>query len=252
MAAGSPTMQVQARNFSEGINVLSRWAGATMGITVVVAAEVRFYREGLAGFLELQPAITVADTAVSQADTVEKVRRCCPDVLLLDMTMTDSLDTVRAVGALDPPVRVVALAVWDNERDVIACAEAGIAGYVPREGSLADLLRTIEYVARDELIVSPRIAASLLRRIAALAASGHAGAPEVELTSREQEIVRLIDEGLSNKQIAARLGIETATAKNHVHNILEKLQVERRSQIGRRLRGVVPSVPRSPLATREV
>ena len=207
-----------------------------MSIRVLVAAEVCFYREGLATFLEQHPAITVAGTAVSRSDTIEQAIRCRPDVLLLDMTMTDSLDTVRTIGTIDPPVRVVALAVWDNERDVIACAEAGIAGYVPREGSLTDLVRAIECVARDELIVSPRMAASLIRRVATLASAGPSTARDVELTSREHEIVRLIEEGLSNKQIAARLGIELATAKNHVHNILDKLQVERRGQIGQRLR----------------
>ncbi len=207
-----------------------------MSIRVLVAADVCFYREGLATFLERHPAIIVVGTSVSRPDTIEKTLQHRPDVLLLDMTMTDSLSTVRAVGPIDPPVRVVALAVWENERDVIACAEAGVAGYVPREGSLNDLLRAIECAARDEMIVSPRIAASLFRRVATLASAAPAGLGVAEFTVREREIVQLIGEGLSNKQIAARLGVEVATAKNHVHNILDKLQIHRRGQISQRLR----------------
>jgi two-component system, NarL family, nitrate/nitrite response regulator NarL len=220
-----------------------------MSIRVLVAADVCFYREGLATFLERHPTIMVVGTAVSRPDTIEKTIQHRPDVLLLDMTMADSLSTVRAIGPLDPPVRVVALAVWENERDVIACAEAGVAGYVPREGSLNDLLRAIECVARDEMIVSPRIAASLFRRVATLASAAPAGLPIVDLTTREREIVQLIGEGLSNKQIAARLGVEVATAKNHVHNILDKLQIHRRGQISERLR-FAPRLPADSVGRR--
>lgn len=214
-----------------------------MSIRVVVAAEVCFYREGLATFLERQATIEVVGTTVSRAQTIDTTACARPDVLLLDMTMTDSLAAVRDLASLEIPVRIVALAVWETERDVLACAEAGVAGYVPREGSLADLLRTIESVARGELIVSPRIAGLLIRRVATLASAAPSVARDAVLTVREHEIVRLIDEGLSNKQIAARLGIEVATAKNHVHNILEKLQIHRRGQIAPQLRYVPRRTP---------
>lgn len=207
-----------------------------MGTTVVVAAEVRFYREGLATYLEHEPALTVLAAAVNHEDVLDKAARFRPDVLLLDMTMAESLAIVRDLCGMQPPVRVVALAVCENEHDVLACAEAGVAGYVPREGSLADLVRTIECVGRSELIASPRIAASLMRRVAQLASSLPAADRRAALTVREREIVRLIEEGMSNKQIAARLGIELATAKNHVHNILDKLQVHRRGQVVMQMR----------------
>src|SRR5439155_827652 len=106
-----------------------------------------------------------------------------------------------------------------------------------REASIDDLVTVIESVARGEAICSPRVAAGLLRRVAALAA-GHGGdLPRAQLTNREREIVRLIDNGLSNKEIARALGIEVATVKNHVHNILEKLQVHRRGEAAARVRG---------------
>jgi two-component system nitrate/nitrite response regulator NarL len=218
-----------------------------MGIAVLVAADVCFYREGLATCLAQHATIAIVGTATSRADIVGQITRCRPEVLLIDMAMAESLDTIRAVSALDAPPRVVALAVPETEHDVITCAEAGIAGYVSREGSLDDLVRTIESVARGELIVSPRMAATLMKRVATLASAGSRGVDRLAaLTVREREIVRLIGDGLSNKQIAARLGIEIATAKNHVHNILDKLQVERRGQIGQQLRYAAPPAGLDP------
>ena len=105
-----------------------------------------------------------------------------------------------------------------------------------REGSLDDLRRAIDSVARGESIVSPKMAASLLRRVSTLAADRAAPPAIEELTVREREIVGLIEQGLANKQIAARLNIELATVKNHVHRILEKLDVTRRGEIAARLR----------------
>lgn len=204
---------------------------------VLVAGEIAFYREGLASHLEQHTDATVVGTATCADDTIDQVERLRPDVVLLDMVMRDSLVTVQAIAARHPAVRVVALAVCDVERDVLACAEAGIAGYVPRDASLADLVRTIECAVRGECILSPRMAAGLLRRVATLA-SAHTDRTDraVDLTAREVEIVHCIERGLSNKEIAGRLVIEVATVKNHVHNVLDKLQVRRRGEVARRMR----------------
>ncbi len=105
-----------------------------------------------------------------------------------------------------------------------------------REASLEELVEVVESVARGESLLAPRIGALLLRRVAE--AAGHKRAPTAagRLTPRELQVVGLIDEGLSNKQIAARLSIELATVKNHVHSILEKLEVERRAEAAARVR----------------
>jgi DNA-binding NarL/FixJ family response regulator len=110
---------------------------------------------------------------------------------------------------------------------------------VAREGSVHDLVDAVERAARGELQCSPQVAGTLIRRLAWRAAAGATLIPS-PLTARESEIVRLIDEGLSNKEIAVRLGIEVATVKNHVHNLLEKLRVRRRSEAAARLR-VLPA-----------
>jgi len=157
-------------------------------------------------------------------------------VVLLDTAIPDNVWIVRALVAAVPGPKVVALAVPEVEREVLACAEAGVAGYVTREGSVEDLVAAVESVARGEMVISPRMAATLLQRVATLALEQSPAAIEARLTTREVEILDLIDQGLSNKEIARRLTIELSTVKNHVHNILEKLNVTRRGEAAARAR----------------
>ena len=215
-------------------------------IRVLVAGDIRLYRDGVAQHLSRQPGMAVAACASSRAELMDLIETTRPDVVLLDMAMPDSLLTLRTIAALSDAPRVVALTVPEAEPAVIACAEAGMAGYVTRHASLDELLAAIEAAVLGELHVSPRIAGSLLRRLSVLAA-GRADetALDASLTSRELEIARLVDQGMSNKSIAARLCIEVATVKNHVHNILAKLQAERRGEIRKRLRAVDAALDRA-------
>jgi len=209
-------------------------------IRVAIVADIRLYREGLAQVLERHPNISVVGTAAGTNGPVASVSDVAPDVVLIDMVMPDSLAVVRRMVAAAPGVKVVSVGVGDDEHDVVASAEAGAVGYVPREGSLEDLVAVIECAARGEAVCSPRIAGALLRRVATLASDRVHGPVEGPLTGREREIMRLIDDGLSNKEIATRLCVEVATVKNHVHNILEKLQVHRRGEAAARVRGALP------------
>jgi DNA-binding NarL/FixJ family response regulator len=197
---------------------------------IVIATEVAVYAEGLALGLA-RCDLEVAGTATDAVDTMALVREHAPDVLLLDVSMPAGLSLPRVLAAEHPDVRVLALAIRETEDLVIACAEAGVAGYVTRDASLADVAAVARDAARGEAPCSPRIAAHLLHRVAVLAATRPAEPDAGDaLTRREQEILALVDEGLTNKQIALELCIEVATVKNHVHNILSKLQVSRRSQ----------------------
>jgi len=213
-------------------------------IHVVIASDIRLYREGLALHFGRSEGFRVVSVVDDRAAAVRSTRDLAPDVLLVDMAMAESLATIRDIREQAPDVRVVALTVPEVERAVLACAEAGIAGYVPRNGSLEDLNIAVESSVRNESIASPRMVSSLMRRVAALAASRHGAATE-SLTAREVDIVKLIDQGCSNKQIASRLSIELSTVKNHVHNVLEKLGVQRRSEAAARLRQTASST--SPL-----
>jgi DNA-binding NarL/FixJ family response regulator len=201
-------------------------------IRVLVVAGVRFYRDGIAAALSADPRFDVVGGAADVPEAAAVFASLAPDVILLDLAGADGPAHVRALLARAPTARVVALGVREAEDDVLPLVEAGVAGYVTRDGSVDDLLAAVESVAAGETICSPRMTATLLRRVALLARDRRPEGPnpERDLTSRERQIVALIDEGLSNKEIATRLRIELATVKNHVHNILEKLRVHRRGE----------------------
>jgi DNA-binding NarL/FixJ family response regulator len=201
---------------------------AALMIRLVIVAAVRLYREGLAEALGNQPGFHVLASVASRV-MLPAIRELMPDVVLLDMATPESLAMVREMSEMAPSTRAVALGISDGELDVLACAEAGVAGYVPREGSLGDLVSVIESVVRGEFLCSPRIAATILHRLTTLSA-GRGNREAESLTSRERQILHLIEQAYSNKEIAKRLGIEVATVKNHVHNLLEKLHVHRRAE----------------------
>ena len=198
-------------------------------VSVVILADIRLYRDGLAEVLGRQAGIRVVGTGAGDSGGVRRVLEAEPDVALVDMAMVGSAAVVRSLARAVPGVRILALAVPETDRHVLACAEAGITGYVPREGSLDDLVATLRRVARGEAAYSPRIVAVVVQRLAAMTTPQPATASD-RLTARETEIVDLIDGGLTNREIAARLCIELATVKNHVHNILEKLQIGSRAE----------------------
>jgi two-component system, NarL family, nitrate/nitrite response regulator NarL len=199
--------------------------------SVFVVADIGLYREGLAHALGQLAAITVSGTGESAAAAVGPIAERRPDVVLVDVAAPEGLTAVRSILEAAPVARVVVLAPSDSESDAIAYAEAGATGYVPRNATVADLEAAIMSVAQGEAALSPRLAAGVLRHLADIAAKRTEARARVDgrLTSRETEIVALIDEGLSNKEIAQRLSIALSTVKNHVHSILGKLNVERRA-----------------------
>jgi len=219
--------------------------GQIDAIRVALVSDVRIHRDGLAAMLAAAPGVRVV--AVVRATPVEVPDEI--DVAVLDTTGADGLALVRRWAGTG--VALVALGAPRAEEDVLAFAETGVLGFVEREASVEGLIQSITAAASGEASCPPRVATTLLRRIqtpSAVAAKSSVGAV---LTAREQQIVQLIAEGLSNKEIAQRLYIEVATVKNHVHNILEKLQVSRRGEAAARLRLVESADPlqaRSQLA----
>jgi two-component system nitrate/nitrite response regulator NarL len=208
-------------------------------IRVLVVSPMRIYQQGLSYVLAQEPAIRVVGMASSlQAAGLlpggEGRSGGGPaDVLLFDLAVNGGLAELRRLANASGP-KILVLGVAEDEEQIIACAEAGIAGYVTPNGSVAELVQTIHDAAHGEFNCPPHIAASLLRRVAT--AGAPARPPQARLTLRQREVARLIDQGLSNKEIARRLSIELATVKNHVHNILEKLGVSRRADAAAWLR----------------
>ena len=208
---------------------------------VLIVDDTRLSREALLSYLAGEPWIAALDTAGDLAATIERLRDFCPDVVLLNMATVGSLGIVGAVVGAEGAARVVAIGVSGSEDEVIALAEAGVAGYLLRGASRADLAMTMQSLARGESLCPPQISAALLRRVASMAAERRSLAAGSHLTAREHQVLRLIDQGLSNRQIGQHLGIEVRTVKNHVHNILEKLHVHRRGEAAARMRAVGPS-----------
>lgn len=226
----------------------SDWRSHAPKIRVLIVAAIGLYRESLARFLDDHGDIRVLDTVRDHAAALARVGELRPDVVLLDMAVPETPTAVRAMAQAAPEAKVVALAVADREHELVTCDEAGVVGYVSPDDSLRDLVATIQSAARGETRCSPRIATALTRRLSTLARTGGARSSSAGLTAREVEILDLIDQGFSNKEIAQRLVIEVPTVKNHVHNILTKMQVHRRGQAAARMRGglVEPPRPTSP------
>jgi two-component system nitrate/nitrite response regulator NarL len=210
--------------------------GAVPVIRVLIAARVRLYRDGLASLLAREEQIEIAATVTDGNQALARLRFKDVDVVIVDTALRSSLEAIGAIHAANPDVPVVALSVADDDPAVLACAEAGAAGFVTRDGSAQDLVAAICGAERGELTCTPRLTSTLFGRIAALAAERVPPPPIERLTSREREVVLLIEEGLSNKQIARRLQIQLPTVKNHVHHILNKLDLAGRGQVMTRVR----------------
>jgi two-component system, NarL family, nitrate/nitrite response regulator NarL len=210
-------------------------------VRVVVAASVRLYLDGIALGLEQRDGLRVAALAADAQQTLAAVEAADPEVVLVDISMNGALGVIQAIQERAPRTSVIAFAVDDEHDDqLLACAEAGVAGWVGREGSLSDLIEAIRNAARGELVCSARMAGLMARRLAALAGKRPAVANAPQLTPREQEIAELLSQGRSNKQIARALSLQLATVKNHVHNILAKLGASSRAEAGARLRELPP------------
>lgn len=200
---------------------------------VLVVAEIRLYREGAADGLRKLGAIEQVLTAATSAEALVAARRHDTDVVLLDASMPGSIGVVRSMMAARPDLKVVVIGVREDGPEVVECAEVGIAGYVSRDATLDDLGEVLSAALRGEVWCSARVAARLITHIARQAREqpGEAATVGVLLTTREQEILRLIQHGLANKEIASALGIQLSTVKNHVHSLLTKLGASGRNEV---------------------
>ena len=202
-------------------------------IKLLVIEDNRLVRDGLEELLNAQPEFTVV-AAVESANT-GLLKQTKPDVVLLDATLGngDSLRLVASIRKTAPASRVIVMDLLPVREDVIDFIRAGASGFLVKDATVDDCVRTIRTVANGADVVPPALTATLLSHIADQAIDR--ATPQlinaVRMTNREREIIGLIAEGLSNKDIAQRLDIATYTVKSHVHNILEKLALHTRLEI---------------------
>jgi two-component system nitrate/nitrite response regulator NarL len=202
-------------------------------VSALIVSEVRFLRDCLAEILVRYPDIEVCGQSASLTDALDAAHALQPAIVLLDVALPGSFDTVAQFSAVAPAADVVALAIVETEENVLAWAEAGVAGYVPNTASVDELVAMLRQINQGEQTCSPRISGTLLRRIAVAGRGAKPSFPADSLTQREFEIWRLLGEGLSNKEIARRLSISLGTTKSHVHNLLHKLSLQRRIEAAR-------------------
>jgi two-component system nitrate/nitrite response regulator NarL len=200
-----------------------RTAAAT--IEVAVVSGVRLYAEGLTRALELDPGMTVCATLAGGRELAALLAQRRADVVVLDLPSLDDLDELRALVAREP--RTPFVLDW---------AEAGAIGLVTRDASLDEIKRVIRGAAHGAPPCCGAVSAALLRRVAAVARERPSGQELPLLTAREREIAQLLELGLSNKEIAARLFLGVSTVKNHVHNLLGKLEARSRAEAVDRMR----------------
>lgn len=198
---------------------------------VFIFSDIFLYREGLSKLLRRDGRVALIGSAAPSEHVMSALTLDPPDAVILDLSMPDSIALAQQIGRQNSCIKVIAFAVSDLSEEVIACARAGICGYVSKNGTVDDIVCTVLHAVRGELYCSPKVAALLLEQVAKSGNPPMAKDTHGRLTQRESEIVREMERGLSNKEIGRALGISGATVKNHVHSILEKLAVRRRSQV---------------------
>ncbi|MDI3341242.1 MAG: response regulator transcription factor [Sphaerobacter sp.] len=201
-------------------------------ISLLLVDDHALFREGLASLLSYQPDLTVVGEAASGEEAVERARELVPDVVLMDIDLPgiDGIEATRQIKRQLPEVRVVMLTVYDDEERLFESIKAGAQGYLIKNIRSAELLDQLRGLARGEAAISRRMAARILGEFARLKQQAAILEPDDGLSPREVEVLELVALRLSNKEIAERLCISEHTVKNHLKNILAKLQLSSRRQ----------------------
>jgi two-component system, NarL family, nitrate/nitrite response regulator NarL len=203
-------------------------------LRVLIVADVRLYREGLAASVAGRRHAMIVATSGSRADALAQIHQSRADVIVVDMATRDSLELIADLRRESADAKILAFAVEDVTSDILDCAAAGAAGYVTVDASIDELVTAIERIAREELVCSPRMTAQLFGHVAHGTDRRMRGVQSRTLTNRERQVLTFIQHGDSNKEIAQKLNIAEPTVKNHVHNLLEKLEVTSRAQAAAR------------------
>lgn len=200
-------------------------------VRTIIVADVKLYAVGLAAIVP-HDRVQVVGTAQTREAATALVQAVRPEVALVDITMPEALDLMRQLRADPPPVTVIAFGLNDDLTTIIACAEAGAGGYLDAQAGIDDLAVAVLGAALGEARCPPRVTGELFRRAAATwrsPALASPGANEPTLTGRQRQVLAMLRQSLSNKEIGAALNISESTVKNHVHQLLGKLQVPNRA-----------------------
>ena len=205
-------------------------------INILLVNEIRLMGNVITAALEDEPDIHVVASVTDIDEALKIVEENAVDVALVSTRLPDqgALKLTQAITELAPGTKVLALGMTEEKKRVLRYVEAGAAGYILKDDSLDDMIETIRAAEEGKVFVSPKIAAAMMERLSDLAQMfsdvENSITDDADLTDRELEVLELIGEGLTNQQISERLVIEVGTVKNHVHSILEKLNVSTRGE----------------------
>ena len=205
-------------------------------IRILLIEDNRLLREGIAAMLNAQSDLEVVARS-EDGDALRELKgmKKTPDVILLDLGLekANSLKLMILLQEEFPTARIIAMDIFPDQLDIVEFVKAGGSGFILKDASPNDYVKTIRAVVAGKKVLPPALTNSLFTQIVESALRTGKGIPStsIQLTNREREIVALISEGLSNKDIAERLHIATYTVKSHIHNILEKLTLNTRLQI---------------------
>ena len=203
-------------------------------ISVLIVDDHTLFRKGVRTMLEAEDDMTVVGEAATGREAWEQARALMPAVILMDIAMPDlnGVEATRTLSCEMPHVGIIFCTMFEDDESVFAGLKAGGRGYILKESDPETMLRAIRAVAHGESLLSPSVAQKALRQFAALPGEATTGSAPLcdDLTEREREVLTLIGQGLTNKEIARQLCISEKTVKNHIANIFSKLHVNDRTQ----------------------
>ena len=203
-------------------------------IRVLIVDDHALFRRGLEATLQLEPDIAVVGEAGDGSEALARAAELLPDVVLMDVRMPrrSGIEACTAIKQAVPSARIVMLTVSDEEADLYEAVKAGAAGYLLKEMPVEELASSIRAVAGGHSLINPSLASKLLTEFATMSRRGESpqAVPMPRLTGREMEVLRAVARGLNNREIAKELFISENTVKNHIRNILEKLQLHSRME----------------------
>src|SRR5438105_472632 len=224
-APADPTDETEAR---------PRVATASEPIRVLIVDDHALFRRGLEMVLAQEPDIELCGEASDGTEAVAKAEETLPDIVLMDVRMPrrSGIEACTAIKDVAPSARIIMLTISDEEADLYDAIKAGAMGYLLKEISIDEVASAIRAVHGGQSLISPSMASKLLTEFAAMVkkTDDRQQVPTPRLTDREMEVLKLVAKGLNNRDIAKQLFISENTVKNHIRNILEKLQLHSRME----------------------
>ncbi|HPV06393.1 MAG TPA: response regulator transcription factor [Aggregatilineales bacterium] len=202
-------------------------------LRIMLVDDHALFRQGVKSLLDSRPDLEVVASAANGNEAIALARECKPDVILMDIEMPDcdGIEATRQIKQELPEVKIVALTVVDDDETVFEMIKSGAQGYLLKDLEAQQLFEMLEGLRRGNPPLSGQIAAKIIEELTSPASTAEADTPEVEpLTERELDVLRLLVDGLSNKEIAQALTVTENTVKTHLTNILAKLHVRNRIQ----------------------